>query len=189
VEVGINLEQAYQNNRRKLKGFFFTIYLRMHGCKVGKGLKCYSFPKLRAIPKGNIIIGDYVTFGFNCTLEVVANGKLEIENHFDITKNVLISSNTKISIGKYTLIAENVSIRDADHQIAKQEKIQLQAVNSEEIKIGEDVWIGANTVILRGSVLADGSVIGANSLVNRKSKVEAYFVYAGSPVKLIKERV
>ena len=130
-----------------------------------------------------------MTFGFNCTLEITPTGKLQIEDFVNITQNVLISCNAKISIGKDTLIAENVSIRDAEHKMAKDEKIQLQSVNSEEIKIGKDVWIGANTLILRGSLVKDGVVIGGNSLVNRKSKIEAFCIYAGSPVKLIKERV
>jgi len=160
----------------------------LHGCKVGSGLKCYSFPKIRAVPKRNITIGNKVTFGFACTLEITNNGTLIIENNVNITQNVLISSATKISIGEFSLIGENVSIRDANHCIKKEEKIQKQPVNSQEIIIGKDVWIGANTIVLKGSVLNDGAVIGANSLVTEKSNIEHFKVYAGSPVKFIKDR-
>ena len=188
MEVTIGLEQAYRNNARKLKGFWFKLYLQLHGCEVGSGLKCYSFPKIRAVPKANIKIGNKVTFGYGCTLEITNKGFLTIADNVNITQNVLISSATKISIGAYSLIGENVSIRDANHGISKDEEIQKQPVNSEEIIIGKDVWIGANSIVLKGSLLEDGIVIGANSLVNGKSKTARYKVYAGNPVQFIKDR-
>ena len=171
-----------------MKGICFKAYLLIHGCKVGKGLKCYSFPKLRAVPHKNITIGDYVTFGYNCTLEVTPKGKLVIEDHVNITQNVLLSSNEKIEIGAYTLIGENVSIRDSEHGIEKGSKIQIQASISKAVTIGKDVWIGANTILLKGSYIANHAVIGANSLVNEKSKTQKGKVYVGSPIRLIKER-
>jgi acetyltransferase-like isoleucine patch superfamily enzyme len=133
-------------------------------------------------------LGNNVTFGFNCTLEITQKGSLIIGNNVNITQNALISSNAKILIGEYTLIGENVSIRDSDHGTIKNEEIQKQAVVSEEIKIERDVWLGANTIVLRGAKIAEGAVIGANSLVNRKSKIEAQKIYVGTPVKLVKER-
>ncbi|MCO6499341.1 MAG: acyltransferase [Vicingus serpentipes] len=173
---------------RKLKGFFFKFYLQLHGCKVGSGLKCYSFPKMRNIPKGNIQLGNNVTFGFNCTLEVTPQGQLIIEDNVNITQNVLISSNAKIYIASATLIGENVSIRDSDHATRKGIKIQQQELVSEAISIGKDVWIGANTIVLKGSDIKDGCVIGANSLVLEKSILESNTIFAGNPVQKIKER-
>ena len=155
---------------------------------MGNGFKCYSFPKLRAVPKKNIRIGNNVTFGYNCTLEITPNGKLTIEDGVNITQNVLISSNEEIIIGAKSLIGENVSLRDSDHGTERSIPIQLQQVKSSKIKIEEDVWIGANSIILRGSHLKKGVVIGANSLVNKNSNTEEYCLYAGSPVQKIKER-
>ena len=156
---------------------------------MGSGLKCYSFPLIRAVPKANIQIGNRVTFGYNCTLEITKLGKLIIEDKVNITQNVLLSCTTKITIGEATLIGENVSIRDSNHGTEKKEAIQQQSVVSEEIKIGKDVWIGANSVVLMGSDLKDGVVIGANSLVLKSSNLSPYTIYAGSPVKKIKERI
>jgi acetyltransferase-like isoleucine patch superfamily enzyme len=185
----MGLEQVYRNNVRKLKGFWFKLYLEIHGCKVGSGLKCYSFPNIRAISKDNITIGNNVTFGFNCTLEITKKGKLLVGDDVNITQNVLISSNAAISIGESTLIGENVSIRDTDHNTKKGIKIQLQEMISEPITIKNDVWVAANSIVLRGSVIEKGVVIGANSLVHRKSKLEADKIYVGSPVKFVKDRI
>lgn len=184
----IRIEQIIRNNFRKLKGIVFKVYLQIHGCKVGTGLKCYTFPNLRAVPKSNITIGNNVTFGINCTLEVTNKGYLNIANGVNITQNVIISSNARIQIGECSLIGENVSIRDSNHGIALGETIQNQATTSAEVIIGKDVWICANTIILKGSQLSDGSVVGANSLVNSRSKIEQNKIYAGSPVSYIKDR-
>lgn len=183
------MEQRIRNMCRRIKGICFKMYLMLHGCKVGKGLKCYSFPKIRAVPNKNVTIGNHVTFGYNCTIEVTANGALVIEDYVNITQNVLLSSNEKIEIGAYTLIGENVSIRDSSHGMKKGTKIQLQDSISKAVTIGKDVWIGANTILLKGSLLADETIIGANSLVNEKSKTKEGYIYAGSPIRLIKERI
>lgn len=188
MDLIYKLEQIYWNNSRKLRGFCFKLYLKLHGCEVGRGFKCYTFPNIRAVPKGNITIGNKVTFGINCTLEITHNGNLTIENNVNITQNVLISSDAKIHIGEYSLIGENVSIRDSNHGIKRGTEIQKQTVNSETITIGKDVWIGANSIILKGSNLANHSVIGANSLVNHKCNIQEYDIYAGSPARLIKKR-
>ena len=81
----MGVEQTYRNSIRKLKGFCFKTYLQLHGCKVGSGLKCYSFPKIRAVPKGNITIGNDVTFGFRCTLEITKKGSLVISKTLKIS--------------------------------------------------------------------------------------------------------
>jgi acetyltransferase-like isoleucine patch superfamily enzyme len=155
---------------------------------VGNGLKCYTFPKIRAVPKSNITIGKNVTFGFNCTLEITENGKLIIGDGVNITQNVLLSSTDQIKIGANCLIGENVSIRDSDHGVAKDELVQHQNMVAEKIQIENDVWIGGNVVVLKGSHLKEGVVIGANSLVLKSSIVEPYGIYGGSPIKKIKER-
>jgi galactoside O-acetyltransferase len=46
--------------------------------------------------------------------------------------------------------------------------------------------IGAGSIILPGSIIQEGVAIGANSLV--KGECRAWSIYAGSPVKFIKER-
>ena len=54
------------------------------------------------------------------------------------------------------------------------------------VRLEKHVVIGAKSVILPGVVIGEGSVIGANSTVTRSC--EPWGVYAGSPVRRIKER-
>ncbi len=65
-----------------------------------------------------------------------------------LTQNIIISSNTDVSIGNNTLIAEYVSIRDSDHGTESGINITDQPLESEPVRIGSDVWIGAGSIIL-----------------------------------------
>lgn len=55
-----------------------------------------------------------------------------------------------------------------------------------DVIIGHDVWIGHGATILSGVTIGDGAVIGARAVVSKN--IPAYSVYAGNPVKFIKDR-
>jgi len=188
IGLMVYIEQAFKNFKIRLKGRSLKIYLQFHGCKVGKGLRCVKFPRFSLVPHKNITIGDQVTIGEHILIEVVKKGLLTINNGVNLTRNVVIVANSSIIIGDNCLVAENVSIRDANHQTQKDKIIHEQDSDIGPIKIGKDVWLGANTVVLKGVNIPDGCVIGANSLVLEKSVLEPYGVYGGSPLKLLKVR-
>ncbi len=181
-------EQILRNLWRRGIGAWVKLYLLLHGCRVGKGFKCYAFPRFRAVPFKNIVIGNHVTLGYDCTLEVLADALLEIQDHANITQNVLISCSKHIRIGAYSLIGENVSIRDAEHRTLSHELISCQSSVAERIEIGKDVWIGAGSLVLRGASIAEGAIIGAKSLVNRSADIQASGIYVGTPVHFLKQR-
>lgn len=160
----------------------------MYGCKTGKGLKCYSFPIFRTIPRANITLGDHVNMGINLTIEVTPKGHITIGDHTDLTQNILISSACSIQIGHNVMIAERVSIRDTTHTIAKDKLIMEQPSVSAPIVIEDDVWIGANSIILQGTSILKGSVIAANSTLIAGTVTEEYGIYAGNPARLIGKR-
>lgn len=182
------IETAYRNNLFKIKGSILRLYFLSHGCKVGKKLRCHTFPHFRVPPYKNYFIGDNVTLGYNLTFEVLDKGNLFIGNFVKLTQNILISSGSQIKIGEFSLFAENVSIRDGDHKSLSNRPIIFQENKYSEINIGKDVWIGAGSLILPGAIIPDGVIIGANSIVLGKSNLKSYSIYAGSPVKYIKDR-
>jgi acetyltransferase-like isoleucine patch superfamily enzyme len=181
-------ETGIKNNFHLLKGKLLKFYLTIHGCKIGKGLKCKKWPLFRCFPQSNIIIGDNVTIGYNITFDILKSGILVLSDFVNLTQNIIISSNKEIKIGRYSLIAENVSIRDSDHDINGNKKIALQGVNYSSINIGNDVWIGAGCIVLKGSKIPAGVVIGANSVVTGNQHMEVAGIYAGAPGKLVKKR-
>lgn len=182
------LEAALKNMTYRCKGRCLKIYLLLHGCKVGKKLKCLQFPNFRAIPKKNITIGNNVTIGKNVTFEIGNEGKLIFDDNVLIADNILLSTLTLIRLGKWSAIAENVSIRGSFHEMKKDQPYRLQGNISEPIIIEEDTGVGAGCVILMGVTIPKGTFIGSNSLVTKNDELEEYGIYGGNPLKLLKKR-
>ena len=182
------IEAVWLNRSSRFKGMLLKLYLVMHGCKVGKGLKCASFPYFKGFPNKNIFLGNYVDLGRNNTFELSKNGKIIFDDYVLFHQNILISCNNQIKIGKFSAVAENVSIRDGNHQFSKNQYYRLQDSISEPIEIGEDAGIAAGCVVLMGAKISKGAFIGSNSVITRKSIIEEYGIYAGNPLKLIATR-
>jgi acetyltransferase-like isoleucine patch superfamily enzyme len=181
-------ESVRRNRSSRIKGFFLKLYLLSHGCKVGKGLKCATWPYFKGFPNRNIEIGDHVDLGKGNTIELNKEGRLFFGDHVLLHQNILISCNKEIVFEKWCAVAENASIRDGNHQFAADKYYRLQDTLSEKIIVGEGSGIAAGTVVLPGSVIAKGAFIGANSLVTRHDKIEVNGIYGGNPLKLIKFR-
>jgi acetyltransferase-like isoleucine patch superfamily enzyme len=89
---------------------------------------------------------------------------------------------------KWSGVAENVSIRDGNHQFKANPHFRLQETIAAPIEIGEGSGIGAGSVVLMGAKIAKGAFIGANSIVTKKSQIEENGIYAGNPLKFITKR-
>lgn len=87
----------------------------------------------------------------------------------------------KIYIGDYTMIAANVGIISANHDVYDHRK-HLAG----EVRLGKYCWIGMNSMILPGSNLGDFTVVAAGSVVN-KPFLDGHCVIAGSPAKVIRK--
>lgn len=182
------IEAVFRNVSSRWKGRLLKIYLVLHGCKVGKGLKCSSFPYFKGFPNKNITIGNCVDLGRNNTFEISKEGKIILEDYVLFHQNILISCNKEIKIKKWAALAENVSVRDGNHKFAKNEYYRKQEGVAEAIEIGEDAGVSAGCVVLMGSKIAKGVFIGSNSVVTRKTITEEYGIYGGNPIKLIGKR-
>lgn len=182
------IKNVIRNFKARFKGLLLTYYLKIYGCKVGKKLKCSGFPKFYGYLSENLSIGNNVDLGSNNTFELTKNGILILEDNVLFYKNILVSCNNKITFGKFSALAENVSVRDGGHLFAKNNYYRLQDCVSEPIEICEDTGIGAGCVVLMGSKVSKGAFIGANSVVIKKTVIQEYGIYAGNPIKLISTR-
>jgi acetyltransferase-like isoleucine patch superfamily enzyme len=185
----LRAETKMRTGLHRCLGVVLHMYLRLHGCTVGGGLKCKSWPIFREIPSCNIAIGDHCTIGYRVTFHVGRDGLLKIGDHVRLTQDILISAFERVEIADYCGIAENVSIRDADHGMDANRPFLGQLLSAKPILIGRDVVISAGCRILRGSVLPEGVMIGANSVVTEKSLLEPYGIYAGTPIRKIRSRI
>jgi len=188
LKVFVYIELLFRNGKIRLKGWFLKIYLQLHGCKIGKNIRCYKWPYFRTMPYKNYEFGNNVYIGKDITFEIYDKGKIILGDHVNLTQNVVISSRNLISIGEFSTAAEYVSIRDSDHGFTKDKYLNSQVGFSNPIRIGQDVGIGYGSLILRGSEIPNRVVIGANSIVMRNQKLVENGIYFGNPLKLISKR-
>lgn len=108
-------------------------------------------------------------------------------------------TNTRLVIGKYCSIADNISVylggNHNYHNISTfpfgsgdsliGERIGHPCSNG-DILIGNDVWIGSNASVMSGIVIGDGAVIAAHSHVVKD--VRPYEIVGGNPARHIKYR-
>lgn len=94
----------------------------------------------------------------------------------------------KVKIGKFSILANNVSILGSDHnyRIAGTPIIFSGRDELCETIIGRDVWIGAYSIIMTGVKIGDGAIVAAGSVVTKD--VLPYSIYAGIPARKIKDR-
>lgn len=174
--------------RYRFNGWLLTLYLKLLGCKVGRGLKCLRLPVFKDIPRGNIEIGNHVSMGKGIIFEIARSGNLKVSDRCTLGDYSRYSSMDRIEIGEAVAIAEQVSIRGSFHQTRKGEKIIDQGNEGNPISIGNDVLLGAQTIVLMGACIPQGAVIGSQSLVRKGDKLHPYGIFAGSPLKHIRDR-
>lgn len=119
-------------------------------------------------------------------------GKSKISSDLVADKYSYIGPNCliypKVSIGAYTMLANNVSIIGSDHNY-KKPGVPIIFSGREDLKptiIGKDVWIGAFSIIKAGTNIGDGTIVAAGSVVTKD--LEPYSIYGGIPAIKIKNR-
>ena|SRR5688572_20951206 len=122
-------------------------------------------------------VGSYQGISFNPVIE--------IGDEVSIEQNLHLTCAKRISIGRNTAIAANVTVTDINHPYENTtlppEKQQLE-VN--EVVIGEDCKIYNNVVILAGTKIGKHNVIAANAVVS--GVYPDYCVVAGNPARIIR---
>lgn len=116
-------------------------------------------------------------------------GDVIIGSHTYINSGCVLYSGNGIHIGDHVAIASNCTLAPVNHAYQDKETLisaQGFLPSKGGIRIEDDVWIGANCVILDGAVIGQGCVVGAGSIV--RGKLDAYGIYAGSPLNKISER-
>lgn len=157
------------------------------------GGKCSAVPRIQRglvfkyPPHKGITIGKRCFIGPNCIFDVPIYAQLSIGDNVRFTNSAVIASNRTVTIGDNCLIAEFVSIRDAEHGFSSVSLINQQALTSKGIHIESDVWLGRSSSVFLGSQIKKGCIIGANSIVKNVS-TDPYGVYVGVPAKKIKSR-
>ena len=119
--------------------------------------------------------------------EVDFNSGVKLGYNVSINWGTFIRGN--VEIGDHCLISVNCNIIASEHKYKDTEKIiRRQGINYGKITIEDDVWIGMGTSILPGVTIKEGTIIGAGSVIPKNITIPPYEVWAGNPIKFIKNR-
>lgn len=150
------------------------------------------------IAKDSIVLGDRVYCRGVIRCGSRGRGRISIGNNVYIGDDTIISTESCIEIGDFTLISHGVHIFDTighpvdplmreldwcivTRQIVGQER---PPVASAAITIGKQVWIGFNSIIMKGVNIGDRAVVGAGSVV--VDDVPSGAMVVGNPARILK---
>ena len=147
------------------ESWLFSSYMFLHnrselGVTVGQASGLYGGTFFELGPKAKVEIGDY------CSLV-----------------GVIISTNGRVRIGDYALIAHETLIADR-HLALPPDHYAEDAPVSPDIVIGRNVWIATRAVIVGGVEIGENSVVGAGAVVTES--VPPNVVVAGNPARIVK---
>lgn len=133
---------------------------------------------------------------------LIREGVVQLGENSYGTPEFIIDKNSasKISIGKYCSMADEVKIFNGSNHNTKwvstfpfRKHFNLNdgindghPFSKGDVKIGNDVWIGYGVFILSGVTIGDGAVITAGSVVS--ANVEPFAMVGGVPAKIIRKR-
>lgn len=149
----------------------------------GPGVRLGTGCRIRATDGGTIEIGARGNIEPSCTL-IARSGWLSLGPDSFVGPGSVLVSIEQITIGRDSLIAENVTIRDQDHDVTGTHPYRSAGMRSAPVTIGNNVWIGAKATITRGVTIGDNAVIGANAVVTGDIPVGA--VAVGVPAQVIR---
>ena len=140
---------------------------------------------------GRISLGDHVRIDDFCVLSAGVGGICIGDNIHLAVYSSLIGAG-RITLSDFCNISSRVSIYSSsdDYSGASMTNPTIPAeftgVTHADVFLGKHVIVGSASVILPGVTLAEGVAIGALSMVNKSC--ESFGIYAGNPVRRIKER-
>jgi virginiamycin A acetyltransferase len=156
-------------------------------------------PSARVSPWADIedsVRGTRIVVGARSTIDSFVKvkpaggcGDLIIGQDCAINSGCVIYTGNGVSVGNGVAIAANCTFAPVNHAYqARNQMIRSQGFEPGKggIVIEDDVWIGANCVLLDGSLLRQGCVVGAGSVV--RGELDAYTVYAGTPLRVLRVR-
>jgi len=166
-------------HRHSLRSYLGGLWLRRHFARAtGMVIWGGGFPTPSFDIRGHLGTGGCTIFG-GTRIEVGRGGQLEIGKGTFLNRNVRITCEQSITIGRDCLLASDVVIMDTDEHVREGLGYPIAPVT-----IGNHVWVGFRAMVLKGVTIGDGAVIAAGSIVTRDVPENA--LVAGQPARVIR---
>ena len=153
---------------------------------LGERSWCYSsfaFLHFRSQRPQALSVGHDTGIYHGSFFDLGPNGEVQIGN-FCTLVGAIISTNARIEIADYALIAHEVVL--ADSPVAAPAGLRASAelahAPNTVISLGENCWIGARAVLLAGARIGPGAIVAAGAVVD--FEVPPYALVAGNPAKI-----
>ena len=117
---------------------------------------------------GDVVLGNNCTVWFNATIRGDV-APIRIGHHTNIQDNVLLHAlykKSELTIGNYVSVGHGVSLHGCT--------------------VHDYSLIGMNTIVLDHAIIPEYTLIGASSLVKASDTLESHSVYAGNPLRKIR---
>ncbi len=132
----------------------------------------------------NISLGSNVRIDDYCIISV-KGGNLKIGNDVHIGGQSYLGCAGDLVLGNNINIAQGVKIYTKVNDYSSFDGDNDKFILG-KISIGDQVIIGSNSVLVGNCTIGEGATIGALSFV--KNDLKPWSVYAGNPLKFIKDR-
>lgn len=138
----------------------------------------------------NILVGDHVRIDDFAV--IIATGPLAIGNYVSIHNFCYLGGTYGIVLNDFVTLAPGAMIFTSSDDYSGHDLTgpvvprSLSGGDKGEVVLKSHVIVGARSIILPGCTLGEGVSIGALSLV--KTHLKGWGIYAGIPVKRIKDR-
>jgi putative colanic acid biosynthesis acetyltransferase WcaF len=120
--------------------------------------------------------------GIRPTTRIVHPWLLTLDDYAMLADHVNVYNLGPITIGKHTVISQNVHLCAGTHDYTK---TNLPLIRS-SITIGQGVWVCADAFIGPGITIGNNTVVAARSVVVKD--IDPGVVVAGNPARVIKQR-
>lgn len=139
----------------------------------------------------NISIGDNSRIDDFCVISA-GSGGIEIGRNVHIACFCSLIGQERITMCDFSGLSSRVAVYSSSDDYSGQFMTnptipsEFSGVDSRPVYIGKHAIIGSGAIILPGAYVDTGVAVGALGIV--KGRCKAWLVYAGSPLKALKER-
>jgi len=173
---GARLMSAFRKRWQIFRNPNATIKFGAH-VKAGPGFKVH------APWGGTLLVGDFVEFRRNSTIELGGpDARVSIGDATHFTYDVLIQCDTTIAIGERVNLGQNTIVVDGNHRYRDLTRPFLeQGYDYRSITIGDEAVAHSKVTIINN--IGDRAIIGSNAVITKP--VPPFTVAGGVPAKVI----
>lgn len=174
--------------------FFLEAKLASQDVRLGSRIIWNVPTRIAMLTAGSIQIGDGCVLGCRAAPRLgdggiliqprCRNAAISIGKGTMISNNVSIIAMKSVEIGKNCQVGDLVSVFDCDFHEIDPATRNRSCGEIRPVSIGNNVWLGSRAMVLKGVTIGDNSVVAAMSVVIKS--LPANCIAAGNPARIIR---